>query len=72
VLLLLPVEQFLDDDDIRYVPKSLEDWYALAEDFRAVMTEEGIPFIAIGGECLEIEERVLFVLSKLLPSSKQW
>lgn len=72
VLLLSPVEQFLDDDDIRYVPKSLEDWYALAEDFRAYMTDEGIPFIEIGGECLEIEERVLFVLSKLLPSSKQW
>src|SRR5579859_3725622 len=72
VLLLLPVEQFLDDDDIRYVTKSLEDWYALAEDFRGFMTEEGIPFIGIGEECLEIEERVLFVLSKLLPSSKQW
>ena len=72
VLLLLPVEQFLDDDDIRYVPKSLEDWHALAEDFRGFMTEEGIPFIGIGEECLEIEERVLFVLSKLLPSSKQW
>jgi hypothetical protein len=66
------VEKFLDDDDIRYVPKSLEDWYALAEDFRAFMVEEKIPFLEIGGECLEVEERVLWVLSKLLPSGVRW
>lgn len=70
-LLLLPVEEFLDDDDIRYVPKSRDDWYALADDFRAFMLEEGIPFIGIGGECLDIEERVRLVLSKLHPSKKQ-
>ena len=72
ILLLLPVETFLDDDDIRYVPKSLEDWYALADDFRAFMVEEKIPFLEIGGECLEVEERVLWVLSKLLPSGVRW
>jgi nicotinamide riboside kinase len=72
ILLLLPVEKFLDDDDIRYVPKSLEDWYALADDFRAFMVEEKIPFLETGDECLEVEERVLWVLSKLLPFGVRW
>ena len=68
--LLLPVEDFLVDDDIRYVPKSLEDWYALAEEFRSFMVEERIPFCEIGAECLELEKRVKLVLSKLRPSSE--
>jgi len=68
--LLLPVEDFLVDDDIRYVPKSLEDWYALAEEFRSFMVEERISFCEIGAECLELENRIQLVLSKLLPSSE--
>ena len=72
ILLLLPVEEFLDDDDVRYIPKSLEDWHALTEDFRGFMIKERIPFLEIGDECLDIEERVRLVLSNLLPSSQEW
>jgi nicotinamide riboside kinase len=58
VILLLPVDEFLTDDNVRYVAKTLEDWYSLAESFRRFMLEENILFIEIGKECVNLEERV--------------
>jgi hypothetical protein len=62
IILLLPVMEFLVDDNIRYVAKSVQEWHALATTFQTLMKEEGIPFVEIGEECLEIQDRVAVVL----------
>jgi nicotinamide riboside kinase len=66
LVLLLPVIEFLVDDDIRYMAKSYEDWHALAGTFQKFMKEQGIPFVEIGEECVKIEERVALVLEYLI------
>lgn len=58
IVLLLPVKKFLVDDEIRYMAKSVEDWYALSSAFQSFLVCQGIPFIEIGEECLDIDARV--------------
>ena len=65
IVLLLPVPQFLVDDEIRYVAKSLTDWYSLAHSFREFVNARRIPVMEIGPECVGIEERVDLVLKEL-------
>jgi nicotinamide riboside kinase len=65
MILLLPVERFLVDDDIRYVANSVAEWRALGETFRCFLQAEGIPFISIGEELIELEERVNLVLKSI-------
>lgn len=65
IILLLPVIEFLVDDDIRYVAKSSEDWHALATSFQEFMKDAKIPYVEIGEECLKIEERVTLILKHL-------
>jgi nicotinamide riboside kinase len=65
IVLLLPVMEFLVDDDIRYVPKSHQDWRGLATTFQTFMKEEGIPTIQMGEECFDIEERIAVVLEQI-------
>ena len=70
VVLLSPVHEFLIDDNVRYIPKNLEDWYLLAANFRLFLVEEGIPFVEIGKEILDIKERVARVMLDL--KSENW
>ena len=65
VVLLLPVASFLVDDEVRYMSKSLDDWNALALNFRLFMDQEKIPFVEIGEEILDIKERVAEVMQNL-------
>jgi nicotinamide riboside kinase len=65
IILLLPVMEFLVDDNIRYVAKSVQEWRALATTFQTLMKEEGIPVVEIGEECLELQERVAVVLEQI-------
>lgn len=65
IILLLPVMEFLVDDDFRYVAKSYQDWCALAKTFQTLMKEEGIPVVEIGEECLEIQARVAVLLKHI-------
>jgi nicotinamide riboside kinase len=65
IILLSPVLPFLVDDDIRYVSKSLDDWYSLADSFREFVRLHNIPVMELGEECIELQERVSAVLIKL-------
>jgi nicotinamide riboside kinase len=65
VVLLSPVASFLVDDDVRYMSKSLDDWNALASNFRLFLDQEKIPFVEIGEEILDIKERVTEVMQNL-------
>jgi nicotinamide riboside kinase len=62
IVLLSPVREFLIDDDVRYMSKSLNDWHLLAADFRLFLAEEEIPFIEIGKDVLDIKDRVAHVI----------
>jgi hypothetical protein len=65
IILLLPVESFLADDDIRYMATSVQEWRALGETFRRFLNAAGIPFILIGEDLVELEARVNIVLDQL-------
>jgi nicotinamide riboside kinase len=65
IILLLPVENFLADDDIRYMATSVQEWRALGETFRRFLESAGIPFIPIGEELVELEARVNIVLDQM-------
>jgi nicotinamide riboside kinase len=65
IVLLSPVEEFLVDDSIRYIARSLDDWHALASSFRSFLWEQKIPFVEIGKECKLIDERVACLMTRL-------
>jgi nicotinamide riboside kinase len=65
VVLLLPVEEFLIDDDIRYMAKSIHDWHSLAASFQRFLHEQDISAIEFGEECRDIGNRVDRVLTEL-------
>jgi len=65
IILLLPVDEFLVDDNVRYVSKCYDDWHGLAGAFQGFMRAEKIPFIEIGNDCVKIEERVAVVLDHM-------
>jgi len=65
VVLLLPVEDFLIDDDIRYMAKSTHDWHSLAATFQRFLHEQDISAIEFGEECRDIGNRVERVLTEL-------
>lgn len=65
VILLSPVPEFLVDDNVRYMSKSLDDWHLLAANFRLFLVEEEIPFIEMGKDVLDIKDRVARVLLDL-------
>src|SRR5271170_5576290 len=65
VVLLLPVEEFLIDDDIRYMAKSIQDWHSLAASFQRFLHEQDISAIEFGEECRNIGNRVERVLTEL-------
>ena len=70
IILLSPVLPFLVDDDIRYVSKSLDDWYSLADSFREFVRLHNIPVMELGEECIELQERVSAVLIKLVAAEE--
>jgi nicotinamide riboside kinase len=65
VILLSPVPEFLIDDNVRYMSKSLDDWHFLAANFRVFLEEEEIPYIEIGKDVLDIKDRVARVMVDL-------
>jgi len=71
IILLSPVSEFLIDDDIRYMSNSMDDWHSLAQSFRDFLEIEMIPFIEIGENIMQLEERVLFVLERLRLDRKE-
>ena len=62
VVLLSPVREFLIDDNVRYMSKSLDDWHSLAAKFRLFLVEEEIPFVEMGTDVLDIKDRVANVM----------
>jgi len=71
VVLLLPVEEFLIDDDIRYMAKSVHDWHSLAVSFQRFLHEQDIAAIEFGEESRDIGDRVECLLTEL-EKSKVW
>lgn len=71
IILLSPVPEFLIDDDIRYMSNSSDDWHSLAQSFRDFLEVEKIPFIEIGENIMQLEERVLLVLERLMLDRKE-
>jgi nicotinamide riboside kinase len=65
VVLLSPVREFLIDDNVRYMSKSLDDWHLLAAKFRLFLGEEAIPFVEMGKDVLDIKDRVAHVMLDL-------
>lgn len=64
VILLLPVEEFLVDDDVRYIAKSMHDWHSLAASFQKFLSEQGIAAHELGDYCRKIGDRVERVLNE--------
>ena len=65
LVLLSPVREFLIDDNVRYMSKSLDDWHLLATNFRLFLVEEEIAFIEMGKDVLDIKDRVARVITEL-------
>jgi len=65
IILLLPIEEFLVDDDVRYIAKSTQDWFSLGMTFQQFLSEQDIPAIELGEQCRDLEERVERVLREL-------
>jgi hypothetical protein len=68
VVLLLPVDEFLIDDHIRYMAKSIQDWHSLAASFQRFLHEQDISAIEFGEERRDIGNRVDRVLTELRKS----
>jgi len=66
IVLLSPVPEFLVDDNVRYISKSLEEWHSLANSFRDFLHAQQIPFLEIGTNCTNLKERVRLVLGQLV------
>lgn len=65
VFLLMPVEDFLIDDDVRYMAKSLDDWHSLASSFQRFLREQQISGVELGVECRDIDDRVERVIESM-------
>lgn len=57
---------WLSSDGVRVAFENVERWEAMTDQFKMLLAEERIPYHVLSGEVVSVEERVNFVLRRLI------